>query len=88
MASLLTPNAPFDRYLLGDQSALSEEAREGYELFRNYGCVTCHQGVGVARGSFFEAPEYVRLFLGADPRAFRTGIEALNREVGRASRPR
>ena len=46
------------------------------------------QGVGVARGSFFEAPEYVRLFLGADPRAFRTGIEALSREVERASRSR
>ncbi|MHC4957943.1 MAG: pyridoxal phosphate-dependent aminotransferase [Planctomycetota bacterium] len=32
------------------------------------------RGVGVARGSFFQAPEYVRVFLGADPAAFRRGI--------------
>jgi aspartate/methionine/tyrosine aminotransferase len=35
------------------------------------------RGVGVARGSFFEAPEYVRVFLGADPAAFRRGISEL-----------
>ncbi len=35
------------------------------------------QGIGVARGSFFEAPEYVRVFLGAKPPLFRRGIEAL-----------
>jgi len=34
-------------------------------------------GVGVARGSFFEAPKYLRLFLGADPRHFRSGVRAL-----------
>jgi len=35
------------------------------------------RGIGVARGSFFEAPRHVRLFLGADPRRFRTGVAAL-----------
>lgn len=39
------------------------------------------QGIGVARGSFFEAPECVRVFLGAKPALFRRGIEALAREV-------
>lgn len=38
-----------------------------------------NQGVGVARGSFFGAPEHVRVFLGADPRVFRRGILALER---------
>jgi len=35
------------------------------------------QGVGVARGSFFGAPEYVRVALHADPRDFSAGIRAL-----------
>ena len=35
------------------------------------------RGVGVARGSFFDAPEYVRVFLGADPAVFSRGIREL-----------
>ncbi|WP_217577461.1 cytochrome-c peroxidase [Mesorhizobium sp. GbtcB19] len=45
--SLTTPNAPFDRYLRGDQDAISSEAKEGYQLFKDYGCASCHQGVNV-----------------------------------------
>ncbi len=40
------------------------------------------EGVGVARGSFFNAPEYVRVFLGLEPSLFRRGIEALVRAAG------
>ena len=36
-------------------------------------------GVGVASGSFFEDNRYVRLYLGADPDDFRTGLAALQR---------
>lgn len=36
-------------------------------------------GVGVARGSFFDAPEYVRVFIGADPGLFARGVRALAR---------
>lgn len=45
--SLTTPNAPFDRWLRGDSSALSSEAERGYSLFKSYGCVSCHQGLAV-----------------------------------------
>jgi cytochrome c peroxidase len=45
--ALLTPNSPFDRFLLGDQSALSGEARQGYALFLDYGCTSCHQGQNI-----------------------------------------
>lgn len=45
--SLVTPDAPFDRYLAGDPEALTPEEVEGYRLFRTYGCVSCHQGQGV-----------------------------------------
>jgi cytochrome c peroxidase len=45
--SLITPNAPFDRYLRGDKDAISDEAKAGYQLFKDYGCASCHQGVNV-----------------------------------------
>lgn len=40
---LSTPS-PFDAYLKGDEQAISEDAQLGYELFKRYGCVSCHQG--------------------------------------------
>ncbi len=45
--SLTTPDAPFDRWLRGDEDAIGAEAVEGYRIFRDYGCATCHQGVGI-----------------------------------------
>ncbi|NSZ19484.1 cytochrome-c peroxidase [Agrobacterium vitis] len=45
--SLITPNAPFDRFLRGDSQAISPQAQHGYQLFKTYGCVSCHQGVNV-----------------------------------------
>ncbi len=44
--SLLTPSR-FDQYLRGDENAISEEAKKGYEHFKSYGCIACHQGVNV-----------------------------------------
>lgn len=52
--SLVTPNAPFDRYLRGEADALSDQAKAGYELFKSYGCVSCHQGVNVG-GNMLQA---------------------------------
>lgn len=45
--TLITPNSPFDQYLRGDQAALDDEQMRGYELFKAYGCVSCHQGRNV-----------------------------------------
>jgi len=45
--SLNTPNAPFDRYLRGDESAIDQRSKDGYHLFKDYGCASCHQGVNV-----------------------------------------
>lgn len=42
--TLVTPDAPFDRYLAGDRLALSPLAVDGYHRFRDYGCISCHQG--------------------------------------------
>jgi cytochrome c peroxidase len=45
--TLITPNAPFDRYLKGDKNAISEKAKKGYRLFKSKGCVICHNGVNI-----------------------------------------
>jgi len=45
--SLVTPNARFDQYLRGDNDAISAEEKEGYTLFKDYGCVSCHQGINI-----------------------------------------
>lgn len=43
--SLVSRNAPIDRFLAGERSALSDEQRLGYELFNGKaGCVACHHG--------------------------------------------
>ena len=49
--SLLTPSR-FDRYLLGDAKALEEDELKGYQLFKDYGCVACHQGVNIGGNMF------------------------------------
>lgn len=45
--TLITPNAPFDRYLKGEDDAISQRAKEGYRLFESKGCVICHNGVNI-----------------------------------------
>lgn len=42
--SLVTAPSPFDRYLEGDASAISEEARQGLRVFETAGCIQCHGG--------------------------------------------
>lgn len=45
--TLLTPNSRFDHYLRGNPAALSARERYGYQLFKEYGCASCHQGIAV-----------------------------------------
>ena len=50
--ALTTPNGRFDRWLGGDATAITEHERQGYELFKYYGCVSCHQGANVGGNMF------------------------------------
>lgn len=50
--SLFTPNARFDRFLRGEKNVLSDEEKQGYRLFKEYGCVSCHQGQNVGGNMF------------------------------------
>jgi cytochrome c peroxidase len=51
--SLTTPNSRFDKFLRGDEAALTANEKEGYRKFKSYGCASCHQGVNVG-GNMFE----------------------------------
>ena len=42
--TLITPNSPFDRYMRGDKTAMTEEAVVGMGKFRDRGCIGCHKG--------------------------------------------
>ena len=50
--SLITPNSRFDKYLRGDQQAITEPEKQGYALFKSYGCIACHQGINVGGNMF------------------------------------
>jgi cytochrome c peroxidase len=51
--TLVTPNSRFDHYLRNHPEALRPIERRGYDIFKAYGCVACHQGVNVG-GSMFQ----------------------------------
>lgn len=51
-ATLITPNAPFDRYLQGNEKALDANQQEGLALFINKGCAACHNGINVGGGMY------------------------------------
>lgn len=50
--TLVTPNSRFDKWLKGDKKALSKAELEGYKLFKDSGCVACHNGPAVGGNSF------------------------------------
>ncbi len=52
-ATLVTPNAPFDRFLKGDDEAMSEQQLHGLRKFIGHGCVTCHRRINVGGNAFF-----------------------------------
>jgi cytochrome c peroxidase len=49
--TLVTPNSRFDQWLLGDESALTAQEQQGYELFKSSGCVACHHGLAGVTGN-------------------------------------
>ena len=73
--SLITPDSRFDRYLAGERGALTWDEVKGYQLFKNYGCIACHQGVNVG-GNL-----YARL--GVMEQYFPAGANARPADLGR-----
>ncbi|ONM44345.1 cytochrome C biogenesis protein CcsA [Halopseudomonas pachastrellae] len=50
--TLVTPFSRFDRWLLGDTQAMIEDELRGYQLFKDTGCVACHNGPAAGGNSF------------------------------------
>lgn len=51
-ATLVTPNAPFDRFLRGDAQALGQAERRGLKSFMDNGCAACHSGMNMGGGMY------------------------------------
>lgn len=61
--TLITPDAPYDRFVRGDDKALSVAQLRGMELFQSVGCVLCHSGPNFSGASLFDpSPSPQRLF--------------------------
>jgi cytochrome c peroxidase len=46
-STLITPGSPFDRWLLGDDGALTDTQKQGLALFLDKGCAGCHDGINI-----------------------------------------
>ncbi len=52
-ATLITPDAPFDRFLRGNTKTLSAKEQAGLRLFMDNGCASCHGGVNLGGTGYF-----------------------------------
>jgi cytochrome c peroxidase len=52
MRKLTSRNAPFDRFMAGDKTAISISAQRGAKLFLTKGCVGCHSGPNFSDDQF------------------------------------
>ena len=50
--TLITPDSRFDKWLKGDKKAINQAELEGYKLFKESGCASCHPGTAVGGASF------------------------------------
>ncbi|MDO5484150.1 MAG: cytochrome c peroxidase, partial [Desulfovibrionaceae bacterium] len=50
--TLITPNSRFDKWLRGDDKAISEQEKQGYARFKAYRCASCHVGKSVGGQSY------------------------------------
>jgi cytochrome c peroxidase len=51
--TVISIDAPFDRWVAGDRNAMSPAARRGFEVFQGKGnCVLCHQGFNFTDNGF------------------------------------
>jgi len=64
--TLVTPNSPFDQWLLGDETALTADEKAGYKLFKDSGCTACHNG-SAAGGNTFQKMGIVEPYKSTSP---------------------
>ncbi|MDR2851895.1 MAG: cytochrome-c peroxidase [Burkholderiaceae bacterium] len=71
--TLVTPNARFDKWLKGDKKAITAFELSGYQLFKDSGCIACHNGPGVG-GSSFQKMGMVNEFKTTNPSKGRADV--------------
>jgi cytochrome c peroxidase len=53
--TVVSPPAPFDRWVAGDESAVGEAAKRGFDLFTGKAeCAECHNGWSFTEGAFYD----------------------------------
>lgn len=50
--ALITPNSRFDQYIRGDENALNEQEKVGYQTFKDLGCISCHNGINIGSNMY------------------------------------
>lgn len=70
MGTLVTVDAPFDRWLRGDRTALSSRQQRGLNRFNVLGCASCHQGANLG-GNLFQRRGIFHPLGKPDPRYLR-----------------
>jgi len=71
--TLVTPNSRFDQWLLGKKDALTADEQAGYALFKDSGCVACHNGPAVG-GNSFQKMGVVEAYKKNDPATGRSAV--------------
>nr|WP_305729013.1 cytochrome-c peroxidase [Shewanella sp. NIFS-20-20] len=71
--TLVTPNSPFDLYLAGNKAAISSDAQAGYQLFKDKGCISCHNGPAVG-GTMYMKMGLIKPFHTNNPAEGRKGV--------------
>ncbi|MDP2156701.1 MAG: cytochrome-c peroxidase, partial [Nitrospirota bacterium] len=71
--TIVSVNAPYDRYLKGDDSALSADAKKGLVIFKGKGkCIECHHGPNLSDDKFYALNVPENPALADDPRVTAT----------------
>ena len=50
--TLITPNSKFDLFIKGENVEFAQDEKDGYSLFKNLGCVSCHNGINIGSNMF------------------------------------
>lgn len=63
--TMITPNSPYDRFVKGDKTALSDQQQKGMNTFAEVGCTSCHSGAAfngptmpAGQGLFMKFPTF------------------------------
>lgn len=81
--TLITPNSPYDRYVKGDKSALTDQQVRGMNTFAEVGCNGCHSGAAFNGPALPQGQGFYMMFP-AHPDADIDGKYKFTADTGRA----